>query len=131
MPTETLALLIPILGIVFGIGCGFWAIYWDYRTTQVKYKERQLMIEKGLTPPPMLPDAKRKLTTEDCLRRGTVLLFLGIGLGIGYFILPMLDEDLAMLCGLGGAIVGFLGVGYLVYYFIARKRSPEDSQNFS
>ena len=80
LETGALAMMIPIVGIVLGIGIGFWAIYWDYRTKQLKYRERELMIEKGLTPPPLVPD-KTPATPEDCLRRGTIMLFLGIGLG--------------------------------------------------
>jgi hypothetical protein len=118
-------LAIPITAIVLGIGIAFWAIYWEFRTKQIKYKERQLMIEKGMTPPPMLPEEKKTFTPQDCLRRGTVMLFLGIGFGIGYFILQRMSGPPAWLLGIAGAIVGFLGVGYLVYYFVARNSFPE------
>ena len=40
------------------------------------------MIEKGLTPPD-LPNERKTLTPQDCLRRGTVMLFLGIGIAVG------------------------------------------------
>ena len=128
LETGALAMMIPIVGIVLGIGIGFWAIYWDYRTKQLKYRERVLMIEKGLTPPPLVPD-KTPATPEDCLRRGTIMLFLGIGLAIGYFILLRFEGPPDWICGLGAAIVGLLGVGNLVYYFIARKRTPEGPQS--
>jgi hypothetical protein len=125
-----LGLSIPILSIVLGIGVAFWAIYWDYRTRQLKYRERELMIEKGMTPPPLLPD-KMPASPEDYLRRGIILAFLGIGLGIGYFILVGLSGRFpgvpAWMCAIGGAIVGFLGVGFLVYYAIARKHPREGS----
>jgi len=125
MPEESvMALSIPIISIILGIGVAFWAIYWDYRTKQLKYRERELMIEKGLTPPPMLPE-KMPMTREGCLRRGIILLFLGIGLGIACFILLRTWEPFAWVCGVGGTIVGFLGIGFLVYYAVARKRLPE------
>jgi hypothetical protein len=130
MPNETqitlISLLIPIVAIVMGIGIGFWAIYWEHQTKRIKYQERQLMIEKGMTPPSLYPDRK-PATPEDCLRRGIIMLFLGIGLGIGYFILlypNQLSGPPAWVCGVGGAIVGLLGVGHLVYYLIARKHTP-------
>ena len=119
--SEGFALMIPIVSIVLGIGCGCWAIYWDYRTKQIKYKERELMIEKGMTPPPMPPD-RAPATPEDCLRRGIIMVCLGIGLGVGAVILfhaPV--GPLGWICGVGGAIVGFVGIGHLIYYFVARK----------
>jgi hypothetical protein len=61
---------------------------------------------------------------EDCLRRGTIMVFLGISLGIGYFVLQntMRHGPPDWLLGLGGAIVALTGLGNLVYYFIARNR---------
>jgi hypothetical protein len=119
------ALLIPIIAIAGGLSVGAWSIYMDYKTRQMQYAERKLMIEKGLTPPPVLPDGgKKRVTVEDCLRRGTILLFLGIGLGIGYWALLRLDNGPdPWIAAVGGAIVGLLGVGNLVYYFIARKHN--------
>ena len=83
---NLVALLIPISAIVLGIGVAFWSIYWDHQKKRLQYQERQLMIEKGLTPPPMLPEKSRK-TPEDSLRRGIVLLFLGIGFAVGAVVL--------------------------------------------
>jgi hypothetical protein len=134
MPIEAhasaLVLLIPIVAIVLGIGIGFWAIYWDHRAKQMKFKERELMIEKGLTPSSFEPK-KGPATLEDYLRRGIVMAFLGIGLGIGYVILRNSVEPPAWLCGVGAAIVGFLGVGNLVYYAIVKKQKNETSENNS
>ena len=124
-----LALMIPIIAIVMGIGTAFWSIYWDHQKKRLQYQERQLMIEKGLTPPPVLPDQPRKkVTPEDCLRRGTVLLFLGIGFGAAAVVVfnawPQ-EGELGGILGVTGAIVGFLGLGYLVYYFIARRKTHD------
>ena len=127
MTIGLLGVMIPILAIVLGIGVAFWAIYWDHRKKQLQYEERRLMIEKGMAPPPvLLEDEKKRWTAEDCLRRGTVMLFLGIGLGIGYFVLrnSMSDGPPAWQLGVAGAIVGLLGLGNLVYYFIAKGRKP-------
>ena len=120
------AMLIPLSAIVLGIGIAFWFIYWEHQKKRLQYQERQLMIEKGLTPPPVLPDQpKKKITPDDCLRRGTVLLFLGLGLAVGYGVLgrQTSDEELVGMIGLAAAIVGFLGLGYLAYYFIARPKA--------
>ncbi len=76
----------------------------------------------------MLEDARKKNTPENSLRRGIVLLFLGIGLAVGTAVLRnfMDDREFVGLVALAAAIVGFIGLGNLVYYFIAR-RKPEDA----
>ena len=121
-----LGVMIPILAIVLGIGVAFWATYWKHRTQRLQYEERQLMIEKGMTPPPVLPEReKRRWTPEDCLRYGTIMVFLGIGFGIAS-LLVLAWGDAPLPLGVAGAIVGLLGLGNLVYYFIARGRKPAE-----
>ncbi len=125
---KELALLIPIIAIVMGIGVGAWAIYWDHQKQRLQHEERRLMIEKGMTPPSDLAAEKKLVTPEDCLRRGTILFFLGIGLGIASLVVrgALSDAPPAWLLGVAAAIVGLLGLGNLVYYFIARNREPHD-----
>lgn len=87
------------------------------------------MIEKGLAPPPVLPEQPKKVTPEDALRRGLVQVFLGVGLGIGYVVLsrPDVDGPPVWIAGLFGAVVGFLGLGHLTYYLVARRaKQPSD-----
>ena len=124
MTIGLLGVMIPILTIVLGIAVAFWAIYWDHRKKRLQYEERRLMIEKGMTPPPVLLDERRRDAPEDCLRRGIIMVALGIGLGIGYFVLHSSTRHGPpdWLFGAGGAIVGLIGLGNLVYYFIARDR---------
>lgn len=127
MAPELLALMIPITAIVLGVGVAFWSIYWDHQKKRLQYQERQLMIEKGLTPPPVLPEEAKRVTPEDSLRRGLVLLFLGVGFGVGYVVLsrPGVEGPPAWLAGMAGAVVGFLGLGYLTYYFVVRRSSEQ------
>jgi hypothetical protein len=126
MPIETLAPpfgeIIPIVAIVFGIGVAFWAIYWDYRGKQLKYRERELMIERGMTPPEIDP-VKKPLTAETCLRRGLILLFLGMGFGAVTVISHYSggSASFGALFATAACIVGFLGIGFLVYWAVARK----------
>ena len=130
---QELALMIPILAVVLAFGVGFWSIYWGYQKKRLQYDERRSMIEKGMEPPPVLPDEReKKVTPEDCLQRGTIMLFLGIGLGIAYFVVlgaavlgAAGDGPPPWLFGVGGAIVGLLGVGNLTYYAIAKRRQSE------
>jgi drug/metabolite transporter (DMT)-like permease len=122
-----LGILTGLVTIVMSLGIVFWAIYWSYQKKRLQYQERQLMIEKGLTPPPVLPEAPKKVSPEDSLRRGLVLLFLGVGFGVAAaVVLTVADqEDLTWVLGVTGAIVGFLGLGYLAYYFLARRGAVE------
>jgi hypothetical protein len=128
MPLGTLS--IPIVAIVMGIGIAFWAIYWDFRTKQLRFRERELMIEKGMTPPSMALE-KQPPSLEECLRRGIIMVFLGIGLGIAYFVLLYSWGPPAWICGVGGAIVELIGIGYLIYYAIAKKQKNGSSGNNS
>ena len=135
MKSETLQAIVPILGvmvpisaIVLGIGVVFWAIYWNHRKQQLQYEERRLMIEKGMAPPVLAEGEGRRWTPEDCLRRGTIMVFLGIGCGIGYVVLrnTTVSEPRDWQLGVAGAIVGLLGLGNLTYYFIAQGRKPAE-----
>ena len=125
-----LGIMIPLTAIVMGISLAFWSVYWNHQKKRLQYQERQLMIEKGLTPPPeLLEDDRKKITPEDCLRRGTILFFLGIGLALGTAVLANFtnDEEFVGIAGVAAAIVVSLGVGNLVYYFIARGRNRPDT----
>ena len=122
MSIAVLGMLIPILAIVLGIGVAFWAIYWDHRQKRLQYEERRLMIERGMMPP-ALPE-KRALGPEESLRRGTIMVFAGIGLAVAYFVLQTAPRSgpPAWLFGVSAALVGLTGVGYLVYARLARNR---------
>ena len=120
---------VPIVAIVMGVGIGFWRIYWDYQRRRLEYDERRVMIEKGITPPPLTPDLPRRRpwTLEDSLRRGTVMLFLGIGIGIASVIVRTTageqEKDIAGMLAIGAPVVLLLGLGNLVYYFIAKRQN--------
>jgi uncharacterized membrane protein YfcA len=125
---SELALLVPIVAIVLGIGVAFWAIYWGHQTKKLEYEERRAMIEKGITPPPIPTEAQAPpKTPEQSFRSGIILLFLGVGLGIGYFILRNSFDDgpPPWTVGTAAAIVGALGVANLVYYFLRKDHPPE------
>lgn len=129
--TGLFGVLVPIVAIVLGIGVAFWSMYLDHQKKRLQYQERQLMIEKGMAPPPVLPEEKKKTTPEDCLRRGIVQLFVGIGLTLGSVVLANFadDQELVWIAGVAAAIVGSLGVGNLVYYFIARRKPEETARS--
>jgi hypothetical protein len=124
-----MALLIPIVAIVLGIGVAFWAIYWGHQTKRLQYEERRAMIEKGMVPPQIITeDEDKPATPEQTFRSGIVMTFLGVGLGLGYFVLrnnTYDDGPPPWLLGVAAAIVGFIGVGNLVYFFLRKDHPPE------
>ena len=131
LTVEQLALLIPIVSIILGIGVAFWAIYWNHATKRLQFEERRAMIEKGMIPPEMPPEDARhhKLSTpEDNFRTGIIMTFLGVGLLIARFFLRDAQGDgpPPWVLGAGGAIVGMIGIGCLVYYFLRKDQLPED-----
>jgi hypothetical protein len=120
-----LGIMIPILSIVLPIGVVFWAIYWYYRYKRLQYEGRRLMIERGMMP------EETPVTPEASLRRGAMTLCVGIGLGIGaVFLRYWGDNDAppAWLLGVVAAIVALVGVGYLLFYFLARDRMTGQAQ---
>ncbi len=98
------------------------------------------MIEKGMTPPPLPASEPRlklravlgregpttPLSSDGALRRGVILTFLGLGLGLGYLVLQANvaslgdSAELAAVVGSAGAVVAILGLGNLVYWRVAR-----------
>ena len=117
-----LGVLVPIIAITMGVGMGFWSIYWDHQKKRLQYQERQLMIEKGLTPPPMLPDVRKGASRQDALRRGITLLSLGVGLGVAIMLFP--NRSVAWLLTIGACVTGFLGLGNLLYFVVSGRMEP-------
>jgi len=130
--------LIPIISIVGGMSIAATAIVTAHRRRQAVMDERRLMIEKGMTPPPldghMITDewpAGRRSSIECSLRGGIKQVFVGIGL-IGAFLVvrygvfsdSVFPRHVTALLGPAGVIVLLIGAGNLVYYWIASRRAP-------
>jgi len=118
---------IPLVAIVMGIGVAFWRMYLDHQRRKLQYEERRLMIERGMTPPPLPPEVPRR-SLEGSLRNGIIFVSLGLGFAVAY----VLRQGPDLFSRPTGASNGFaivapilimLGVGYLVYYTIARKQT--------
>ena len=71
-----------------------------------------------------IDDRARDDAPEESLRRGTIMVFAGIGLAVAYFVLQTSPRSgpPAWLFGVSAALVGLTGLGYLVYARIARNR---------
>jgi hypothetical protein len=128
METEKIALLIPLLAIFMGIGIAMLAIYLDFRKKRdmfaMHHKERLAAIEKGMDVPPLPPEffqdgrRGRPRVHGDFLRRGLVLLFVGAAISAALY---NTQRD-AYLWGLVPAAVG---IAQLLYYYLARPKTPE------
>ena len=121
-----LGVLTGLTTVVLSLGIAFWWIYWSFRKKKLQYEERRLMIEKGLSPPPILPEEVKKTTPQESLRRGFVMLFLGVGLAAGAAIAGrIVEEELGGLLGVAAAIVAFIGLGNLAYYAVVRNKKDD------
>jgi hypothetical protein len=128
MDTDKIALLIPIIAIVMGIGVGMLSIFLDYRKKRemfaMHHQERMAAIEKGMDVPPLPPEffqegrRCRSRTHGDFLRRGLVLLFVGAAVCAALYN----SQHDAYLWGLVPAAVG---LAQLLYYYLARPKAPE------
>ena len=132
-------LLIPIVAIAATFTVPVTAIIVDYKRRRLVSEERRAMIERGMEPPPLqeLPfmngfrDIPRQ--RERTLQSGIVCLALGIGLGLAAFLLhavltdslipPRADGPLAVIA----CVLGFLGIGNLVYFAATRNRETSSS----
>jgi hypothetical protein len=97
MDIEKMALLIPILGIVLGVGVAVVAIVTSHREKQkraeLRHRERLAAIEKGIELPlDPDPDAEPKKSGSS-LKTGLINLFLGIVLYIA--IAEVAGDDVA------------------------------------
>jgi hypothetical protein len=128
--------LIPVVSIVGGLAVGALAILTEHRRKQSLMEERRLMIEKGMTPPPLGgallehgPAAGSRHAIESSLRSGVITLFVGLGLFGAFLVLrylvqgdTVIPSHVVSLLGPAGVLVALIGVGHLVYFCIARGR---------
>ena len=119
MDVEILALLIPIIGIVFGIGIAVVSILASHREklqrNELRYRERMAAIEKGLElpPDPVEPENGKKSAG---LKTGISSLLIGVVL---YFALKEVASDNVAIFGLIPAAVG---VANLIFYFVEGRK---------
>jgi len=121
MNESNLVLLIPIVGIIFGVGVAIVAIIASHREkalrSEQRHKERLAAIEKGLELPPEPAengDAEPKKAIG--LRSGVTSLLIGIVL---YFALrEVAGSDVALF----GLIPAAIGAANLVFYFLEGRK---------
>ena len=127
MRTEELALLIPIISVIMGIGVAMLAIYLGYRKRKELldhfHQERMAAIEKGIECPPwpdkLLGDENAPASPRRHLLKGLVWLFIGLGGMVAVYV--AIDHEQA----LWGLIPAGIGLAHLIYYFVEGKKEAQ------
>src|SRR5262245_21406282 len=122
MNEDLVALLIPIFGIVFGVGVAIVAIVAGHREklkrAELRHRERMTALEKGIELPPD-PDLEATGKRTGSLKSGRAGLFLGIVL---YFALrEVTDGEVAIF----GLVPAAIGLANLISYFIEGRRNSQ------
>ena len=109
-----------IVGMVFFLVTGIVLVTFIY----FRSREKQLMIEKGLSYEQMVELLRTKRDPHLLLKLGVLTLFVGLGLGAGFLMenLTGYEEWMAFL------IVLFCGLGFISAFLISRK-FKNDEQN--
>ena len=123
MEVDNIAVMIPIFGIVFGIGIAAVAIVTRHRQelqrNELRHKERLAALEKGIElPPDPVIDNGTGTRRGNLLRSGLTALFVGVVL---YIAIDRLAGDEIALFALVPAAVGLASL--LVWYIEGRKKS--------
>jgi Domain of unknown function (DUF6249) len=113
---EVIGPLIVTPAFFFSVITAIVVVFWFRgRSERARHEMLTLLVEKGQPVPPELFASARRPASD--LRRGAVLLALGIGVGVA-----LLIAGVGKLSGLA-LIPAFTGAGYLVVWRIeARKR---------
>ncbi len=87
-----------------------------------KSKEKQMMIEKGMSYEQMIEFLRSKRNPYTWLKVGIVVMFFGIGLGVGLLIkeYTYVEEWVPFL------MISFTGLGFVLAYLAERKFEKEN-----
>ena len=102
--------IIPVIGFLV---IGIMVVSYLY----FRFKERQMMFEKGISFQEMAEFLKNKRNPVLWLKIGIVLMLFGLGLGIGI----ALEEATYGDFWIPMFIFGFTGLGFILSFFIGRK----------
>ncbi|MBK8945303.1 MAG: hypothetical protein IPM32_08550 [Ignavibacteriae bacterium] len=111
----------PLSGILVVLIIGLVIVTYYY----FRSKERQMMIEKGLTPEQIAELFKSKKNPYVWLKLGIIIVGAGLGIGLG-----VMAEDAHLNHGLIPlSIITLTGVGFVAAFFISRKFEKEDEKS--
>lgn len=121
---EHVVAIIAILtsvGLPIGLG-----IYLALRVKNQQHVERMELIKQGIIP----PTEQTTKNPMNRLRNGLILIGVGLGLVVSFFIKMTwnLDEDSQSLVT-GASILLFMGVAFLIYFFVSKKNATETTED--
>jgi len=127
MNPGIIAVTIPIVAIVMGIGIGMLAIFLNYRKRKemfaLYHQERMAAIEKGIELPPLseafFEEDRKPRSPHRGMAVGLVWLFVGLALLVALY---FNGEGTTALYAL---IPVAVGLAYLIYYFAVGKKEAE------
>jgi hypothetical protein len=127
MEAEKMALMIPIIATVMGIGIGMLAIYTGYRKRKELYacyhRERMAAIEKGIDCPPwpqhLLSEEDASPSPRRHLLKGLVWLFIGLGGMVAVYAVVDFSHALFGLIPVG------IGAAHLIYYAVEGRKEAD------
>ena len=127
MDPDKMALMIPIISIIMGIGIGMLGMYLGFRKRKelltCYHQERMLAIEKGIDCPPwpdsLLADDDAPPSPRRHLLKGLVWLFIGLAASVAVY--ATVDFRRALF----GLIPVGIGLAHLIYYAVEGRREAE------
>jgi hypothetical protein len=131
--TESIiALIIPLVAIIMGIGVAMLGIWLDFRKKreifQLHHAERMAAIDKGIDVPPLPPqffqDGRRAQTPFILFRRGLTFLLVGATLTLALYFQAGSHRQ-----ALWGLLLVAVGVSNLVSAAVGRRLPQEPAAN--
>lgn len=120
MNPDSIAVFIPIVAIMFGIGIAAVSIisahYQKVQRHELRHKERLAAMEKGIELPPELSESVEDVKKSSGLRSG--LIALGVGIALFFALRGVAGSDVALF----GLIPAAVGIAQLLYYFIEGRK---------
>ena len=126
--SEIIAVMIPIVAIIMGVGIGMLSLFLDYRKKTELYalhhKERLAAIDKGMEVPPLPPEffqdpRRRPRAASDYLRRGLITLLLGAAVTFALYSSSPRDY-------LWGLVLVAFGLANLIFWFVESRKPPRN-----
>jgi hypothetical protein len=126
MDIKVMALLIPIIAILMGVGIGMLAIFLRYRKQkhmfELFHQERMAAIDKGIEPLPIpeefFSDSGKPYSPHRPLLVGLICTLTGLGVLVAFY---WHHPDMVYYALVP---IGF-GLAYLIYYFTVGRKQAE------